>query len=463
MRRYSTDFLENWLSSHRRKPLVMRGARQVGKTWLVRNLAQTTKKHLVEINFEQHPELYKAFKSNEPQIILRGIEQGLGIKIDIDQSILFLDEIQVFPELLAKLRWFYELLPALAVVVAGSLLDFALDDHEFSMPVGRISYLHINPLSFEEFLEAKKSEDLVSFLREFKIGDEIPELVHARLINLFREYLIVGGMPSAVQTWTETNSLRETARVHSELLMSYRDDFSKYAGKISTSYLEETMTAIPQLLGQKFIYSHVNPDIKATALKNTLNLLCKARIGYKVRATSANGLPLLAEVDNRRFKVVFIDVGLACALLSLRLDQIEAAEDINLINQGAISEQVVEQLLRCSEPGYSEVNHFYWCREGKNSSAEIDYVVQHANHIIPIEIKSGKTGSMKSLHLFMHLKKKKFAARINSDVPSMVDVDVKSHDGKSIHYQLLSIPFYLIEQLPRLLDEKLLGVPHVTK
>ena len=454
MRRYTTQYLREWLTDPRRKPLVIRGARQVGKTWLVRNLATTVNKHLIEINFELNPELHASFSSNDPLKILRDIELKMDLNININESLLFLDEIQAFPDVLAKLRWFYELLPTLPVIVAGSLLDFALADHKFSMAVGRISYLHIEPFSFEEFLLAKGLEKLVSFLQEFKMQDEISPTIHAKLMDLFREYLVVGGMPYSISTWIETNSLLKVSEAHSALLLAYRDDFSKYAGKIPTHYLEETMTAIPQSLGKKFVFSRVNRDVKIGILKHALDLLCKARLCYKVKATAANGLPLLAEVDDKRFKVGFIDVGLVSTFLGLRLDQIEAAGDINLINQGGLSEQVVGQLLRCIEPAFIEPNNFYWCREEKSSNAEIDYILQHHSEIIPIEVKSGATGSMKSLQLFMHLKKRTLAVRINSDVPSFVEVNAKSHESRLVHYQLLSIPFYLTAQLHRLLNEK---------
>lgn|SRR3990167_4466184 len=455
MRRFVSQYLQAWLTSRLRKPMVMRGARQAGKTWLVRHLAKAAGKQLIEINFEKNPELYSAFSSNEPPIILRSIELTLAIKINVAHSILFLDEIQSHPDLLAKLRWFYELLPELPIIVAGSLLDFALDDHEFSMPVGRITYVHVEPLSFIEFLWAKKLDDLVSFLSEWQLNSEIPSVVHVKLINLFREFLAIGGMPAAVFAWCETYSLHEVALAHSDLLLNYRDDFSKYAGKISTSHLEDVMSAVPRMLGQKFIYSHVNGDVNGLALKNALNLLCKARVCFKVRVTAANGLPLLAEVNNKRFKVGLLDIGLVSALLNLRLNQFESTDDLNLINQGAISEQVVGQLLRTIDPPYVEANNFYWCREERNASAEVDYVIQHAQHVIPIEVKSGKTGSMKSLQLFMQLKKRKLAVRINSDTPSLVDVNMRGRGGENIKYQLFSIPFYLINELHRLLDANL--------
>lgn len=462
MRRKAEEYLHSWIMTSQRKPLLMRGARQVGKTWLVHHLANITKKQLIEINFERNPELYDAFTTNEPEIILRYIELKMRININIEESILFLDEVQVFPELIAKLRWFYELLPALPVVAAGSLLDFALAEHTFSMPVGRISYLHINPLSFEEFLNAKKNERLVSFFKTFQLQDEIPSVLHDDFMSLFREYLVVGGMPAAVNAWIGKNSLREVAIAHSELVLSYREDFAKYARKIPTRYLEETFSAIPHMLGQKFVYSHVNSDVKATVMKDALNLLCKARVCYKVNAIPANGLPLLAGVDHRRFKVEFIDVGLVSTLLELRLDQIQATKDVNLINQGALSEQVVAQLLRCTVPEYIEAHNYYWAREEKSSNAEVDYIISHHGDIIPVEVKSGTTGSLKSLHLFMQLKQRKLAVRINSDVPSFANVNVKSYDSKPVSYELLSIPFYLIEQLPRLLDS-ISGTRHVTK
>ncbi|OGT46074.1 MAG: AAA family ATPase [Gammaproteobacteria bacterium RIFCSPHIGHO2_12_FULL_38_11] len=453
MRRYTTQDLQDWITDSRRKPLIVRGARQVGKTWLVRKLAEITGKQLIEINLEQNPELRSSFNSNDPQKILRDLELKMNLTINLNESILFLDEIQAFPELLAKLRWFYELLPALPVVVTGSLLDFTLAEHEFSMPVGRVSYLHIEPLSFEEFLLAKGLEKLVNFLQDFQLMETISSGIHTKLMTLFYEYLVVGGLPYAVSTWIETNSLLKVSRAHNELLLTYRDDFAKYAGKISTQHLEEIMTAIPKSLGQKFVFTRVNNDVKIATLKQALNLLCKARLCYKIKATAANGLPLLAEVDDKRFKVGFIDVGLVSTFLGLRLDQLELIGDINLVNQGALSEQVVGQLLRCIEPSFIEPNNFYWHREEKSSNAEIDYILQHAHHIIPIEVKSGATGSMKSLQLFMHLKKRKLAVRINSDLPSLVDVNAKSHNGEHIHYALLSIPFYLTEQLHRLLQQ----------
>ncbi|OGT32854.1 MAG: AAA family ATPase [Gammaproteobacteria bacterium RIFCSPHIGHO2_02_FULL_39_13] len=445
--------MQEWITDPQRKPLVLRGARQTGKTWLARQLAKTAGKTLIEINFEAHPEFRSLFDTNEPAKIVRNIEFKLDSKIELRNSLLLLDEVQMFPEVLAKLRWFYELLPELPVIAAGSLLDFALADHSFSMSVGRIDYLHLEPLSFEEFLLAKGLDQSVAFLQEYSLPEKIPDAIHQKLLSVFREYVVIGGMPAAVSSWIETQSLENVSRIHNNLLLTYRDDFAKYAKRISIEHLEEILMAIPKMLGQKFVYSHVNPHTKTETLKKALDLLCKARICYKIQVTHANGLPLLAEVNKKYYKVGLVDTGLASSLLGLRLGHLESVYDLNLVNEGAISEQVIAQLLRCIEPDYVEPHHFYWCRAEKNSNAEIDFVMQHHHDIIPIEVKSGKTGSLKSLQQFMYLKKRKRAVRINADIPNTMSVDLKTPAGASVVYQLLSIPFYLTEELHRLLDE----------
>lgn len=452
MRRHADKTLQNWIADSRRKPLVLRGARQTGKTWLVRQLAKTAHKTLIEINFEEHPEFRSLFDTNEPTKILRNIEFKLDIKIEPQNTLLLLDEIQIFPEALAKLRWFYESLPELPVIAAGSLLDFALADHTFSMPVGRIDYLHLEPLSFEEFLLAKRWDQSIAFLQDYSLSEKIPEAIHQKLLSAFREYVVIGGMPAAVCEWIETQSLENVSRVQNNLLLTYRDDFAKYAKRISIEHLEETLMTVPKMLGQKFVYSRVNPNTKTETLKKALNLLCKARVCFKIQATHANGLPLLAEVNEKYCKVGLVDTGLASSLLGLRLGHLESVYDLNLVNGGALSEQVIAQLLRCIEPNYVEPHNFYWSREEKNSNAEVDFIVQHHHDIIPIEVKSGKTGSLKSLQQFMHLKKRKRAVRINADTPSTLAVDLKTSGGASVDYQLLSIPFYMTEQLHRLLN-----------
>lgn len=452
MERNCFNYLKNWLTMAQRKPLVIRGARQVGKTWIVRELATSANKQLIELNFEKEPRLAELFIPNNPAQILLNLEAHYGQAIDPQNSLLFLDEIQASPDLLAKLRWFYEELPELPVIAAGSLLEFVLAEHSFSMPVGRISYMHLEPLSFEEYLLAQKKKVLYDYLATYQLDQEIPGIIHDQLITLYKEYMIIGGMPAAVTSWINESSLTKVNQIHHDLLATFRDDFGKYSDRIHTRSLDEVMMATPRMLGQKFIYSRVNPQLNSIAVKHSLELLNLARICHRVTSSAANGVPLAAEIRERHFKEIFLDTGLVCAALGLNLNQMNATHEITLINNGGLAEQTVGQQLRNIDPFYIEPALYYWHREEKGSNAEVDYVIQHGNQIIPIEVKAGSTGSLKSLHLFMDLKNLPLAIRINSDTASETEVHVKNHEGKSIHYRLLSLPFYLSSQIHRLVS-----------
>lgn len=447
--------LASWIKADDRKPLIVRGARQVGKTWLVRHLAKECHKTLFEINFEKNPSVFLSlFESNDPKQILLNLSAYFNQKIEPKNSLLFLDEIQAAPVIFSKLRWFAEELAELPVIAAGSLLEFLLADHSFSMPVGRISYMHLEPLSFEEFLLAHGKTILNNYLLEYNLTTEIPLALHEQLTFMFKEYLIIGGMPAAVKSWVEEKSLTKINQIQNDLLATYRDDFAKYKGRIEIGRMDEVMSAIPKMLGQKFVYSHVNPDISPVTVKKVVELLNKARICHRITHCSANGVPLAAELKEKIFKEIYLDTGLCSATLGLNLNQINAVKDITLINQGGVSEQVVGQILRTLNPSYIEPALYYWVREEKGSNAEIDYVIQHGTNVIPIEVKSGSTGTLKSLHLFMALKKLPLAVRINTDLPSNTNIQVKSQAGDGdVKYKLLSLPFYLLGQLYRFLNE----------
>ncbi len=452
MNRTVTSDLQNWLISIDRKPLVIRGARQVGKTWLVRHLAEKNQKQIVELNFEKQPQLASLFSATDVNKILIALGVVINQKIDPNECILFLDEIQAAPQLFSKLRWFAEELPKLPVIAAGSLLEFVLEEHTFSMPVGRISYMHLEPLSFEEFVLANDKVQLYEYLKNYQWKIDTPTLVHEQMMRLFKEYLLIGGMPGVVSNWITENSLKRVHQIQSDLLATYRDDFSKYRGRISIEKLDETVMAIPRMLGEKFVYSHVNSEVTAKTIKNILELLSKARLCHRVSATLANGIPLAAELRDKYFKEIFLDTGLCCAALGLNLNQINTENELIMINNGGIAEQVAGQLLRTINPPYLEPSLYYWLREEKDSNAEVDYIIQHGNQVVPVEIKAGSTGGLKSLHLFMGLKKLPIAVRINSDYPRKTQVKVKDPSGQLVQYKLLSIPFYLIGQIHRLLD-----------
>jgi predicted AAA+ superfamily ATPase len=451
MKRKVTPFLIDWLTSIERKPLVIRGARQVGKTWLVRDLASSQHKDLIEFNFEKRPDLASLFSSNDPHEILINIAALNGTQINSSKTILFLDEIQEAPQLLSKLRWFAEDMPHLPVIAAGSLLDFTLDEHAFSMPVGRISYLYLEPLSFEEFLDANSQHGLLSYLQNYQWNAKIPDAIHLQLLKLIKEYLIIGGMPAAVRNWTNKHAPDAIQQIQIDLLTTYRDDFSKYSGRLQVTRLEDIMSSVPRQLGQKFTFKHANSEVTTSSLKQALHLLCQARVCHRIVSTAANGLPLGSEINDKFFKTILLDCGLCSASLGLSLHQLISLSEISMINNGGMAEQLVGQLLRTITPAYVSPSLYYWQREKKGAESEVDYIIQHENQVIPIEVKAGTTGSLKSLHQFMSSKNKTLAVRINSDLPSICLVQVKDFLGNLIEYRLLSIPFYLIGQLHRLI------------
>jgi hypothetical protein len=451
MKRDHTSFLIHWLNTNTRKPLVLRGARQVGKTWLIRDLASSQKRQLLEFNFEKRPDLASLFSSNDPKEIAINIAASMGSKIDPSKAILFLDEIQAAPHLLEKLRWFAEDMPELPVIAAGSLLDFTLAKHEFSMPVGRINYLYLEPFSFEEFLDAVNEHELRVYLQNYDWNLTIPEAIHTKLMKILKEYLIIGGMPGSVLSWSAEKAPDAVNQIHFDLLTSYRNDFAKYSGRLSTDRLEDIMNSIPRQLGKKFVYKDANSEVSTAPLKQALDLLSKARICHPVIATSANGLPLGAEVNAKFSKMILLDCGLCAASLGLSLHQLRSVSEISLINSGGMAEQLAGQLLRTITPAYISPSLYYWQRGKMGAEAEIDYIIQHENQIIPIEVKAGTTGTLKSLHQFMKEKKKSIAIRVNSEIPRLGPVNVKDSFGTSIEYTLLSLPFYLLGQIHRLI------------
>lgn len=454
MKRSAATFLDKWIEDSNRKPLVLRGARQVGKTWLVRDLAQRHGRILVELNMERRPELADHFRSNDPRRAVSDLSADLGIPVSPETCLLFIDEVQATPHLLAFLRWFYEDMPEMPVVAAGSLLDFALLEHEFSMPVGRISYCYLEPVSFYEYLDASGNELLKTALIAAGETLELNPRLHQRALELFSEYCLVGGLPEVVSDWIEKRDDVRRLQLQRDLIATYRDDFSKYRGRVPAALLRGVMDAIPRQLGGRFVYSHADVEAKHRDLKQALELLRLARVCHRVDHTAANGLPLGAETNPGLFKVILVDVGLAAVQLGLsRLD----LRDLNAVvwaNKGGIAEQFVGQHLRCLSQACEDPRLFYWQRiEGRQG--EIDYIIQHGSHVIPVEVKVGKAGAMKSLHAFMHGKQLGCALRLDVNPPSFQEVDVQTTTGDPVQYRLLSLPLYMVESIPAAIQSHL--------
>lgn len=446
MIRFASTILDEWLGDSGRKPLIIRGARQVGKTWLVRDLAERHNRDLVELNFERTPRLLDLFSDETPVEILDNIGAYAGRNIDPDTALLFLDEIQNAPEVLAKLRWFQEDMPTLPVIAAGSLLEFALRKFAYSMPVGRVSYFYLEPMSFFEFLLATDNEPLLKKLKRFNIHSSIPEVFHTQCLRYYHDYCLIGGMPESINAWSRNNNLAACFKIQQDLLATYRDDFHKYGGEMDARLLDRILLSVSEQLGNKFIYSRVHDAANVAPVKNALNMLALARVCTKVMHTSGNGLPLGAESNEKFFKALMLDIGLVSAQLGLA--KMSRAESTELVfqNKGGLAEQFVGQQLRCAQSPLIDPSLYYWQRIG-GRQGEIDYILQGGNRVIPVEVKSGAAGSMKSLHQFMADKKLDIAIRCNTQMPSAETLRVKTTQGDAVVYRLISIPIYLSESI----------------
>jgi uncharacterized protein len=455
MYRTALAYLSDWTKRSSRKPLIIRGARQVGKSYLVRMLSDAHFDNLLEINLETDTSAPELFVSKDPDTIVNLLEARYGQVIFPGKTLLFLDEIQTTPELFAGLRYFHEKMPELHVITAGSLLDFMLADHNFSMPVGRIEYLYLGPMTFEEFLLAAGRESLLDTLRAFSFPGDISQPIHDELMRLTRQFSLVGGMPAAVEAFLDSGNFLESAAVQQSILTTYRDDFNKYTRKVDQHRIEKVFKKIPMLIGSKFIYSRVDKEDRSRELSRAFDLLCRAWVAHRVRHSSANGVPLDAEASDRVFKVLFMDVGLMCRALGLHLADIEIVDDLMLVNSGVVCEQLIGQHLLFGGEVFVEPSLHCWIRQKSQSNAEVDYVIALGDKIIPVEVKSGKTGRLKSLHVFLGRKKRHFAVRFNSDLPSLLNAETSIAGEEKRPFHLMSLPLYMVTQAKRLCREYL--------
>jgi len=436
--------LDTWLTRPDRKPLILRGARQVGKTWLVRELARRSGRELVEINFERDPRLARHFASNDPREILNELMLALARDITPDRSLLFLDEIQAAESLLGKLRWFAEELPELPVVAAGSLLDLSLGEHEYSVPVGRVSYLYIEPMGFQEFLTAHGQTRVLEVLSEWSPDIALSPASHEQATAWFHRYTMVGGMPAVVAADVAGATPEDVRRRQRELIAAYRDDFAKYARRLDRVVLDGMLLGVAASLGRKFVYAHAVTDIKQQQARRALELLAAARVCHLVRHTAANGLPLGGQVKDTFRKVILLDVGLLHALVGTPAGPtFPQPEQVAPGVRGQVAEQVAGQTLRLlSAASGSSPGLYYWQRDG-GRPGEIDYLVELDARVVPVELKSGASGAMKSLHQFMHDKGLDLAVRLDANPPSVQRAAVRTTQGDDVRYTLVNLPHYL--------------------
>ncbi len=436
MQRELTTELIKWQKKSEHLPLLLRGARQVGKTYLVEQFGKNNFTNTVSINFELSPEYLACFETLKPAEILTKIEVISQQKIISGETLLFLDEIQACPNAIVALRYFREQTPKLHVIGAGSLLEFALERKDMRMPVGRVQYIYLKPLSFQEYLNVTENNNLLEYLNTVSIDTGIPEAIHTKALQLIREYMIIGGMPMVVSNHVKSQPLRDSQEFQTLLLKTYSDDFTKYASSAQHKYLQQVYNQTPGLVGQQVKYSHISADMDSRYIKKAISLLNKAGVISPIYTTSAAGLPLNIHINDKKFKLLFLDVGLLKRATKLDIDLL-FTENLLLLNQGAIAEQFVGQELLAYQDPYEEPELFFWARDKKSSHAEVDYLININSQILPIEVKSGKTGSLKSLHLLMQERKLPLGIRISAKT-------------LNLHGNILSIPFYMINQLKRL-------------
>lgn len=438
--------LLHWKQQTEHMPILLRGARQVGKTYVVEKFGRKHFENLVVVNFELHPELSACFETFLPLEILSKLSLLLHTTIVPGKTLLFLDEIQDCPNAIRALRYFKEQLPELHVIGAGSLLEFTLNDANFRMPVGRVQSLYLKPFSFKEYLAGIGYHDLREYIEQIDFKEAVPDVIHQMLLTHVRSYMSLGGMPGVLKTYlaTEHISLGGMSRHYdynqcrmqqATLLTNYRQDFGKYAKHTQVKYLQTVFEKIPGIVGDHCKYSKIDQDSRTENIKSALESLQNAGLINYVYSTSASGIPLTTLMNTKKFKVIFLDVGLM--VYANRIESELVLDDVILVNRGAIAEQFVGQELLACSLAYEEAKLFFWSRDKKSSMAEVDYITNVSSKIIPIEVKAGSTGALKSLHLLMSENKLKLGVKVS---PQPL-----GYDGN-----VLSLPIYMVSELSRM-------------
>ena len=426
MKRNFEKILTQWHEKKVRKPLIVRGMRQTGKTWCVRAFAETYyKNQFLEINFEYSTEWNSIFERDlDPVRICEELELITGVRVRGGETLLFFDEIQLCPRALASLRFFYEKMPELPIIAAGSLLDFALDDIQF--PVGRVQFAELHPMTFAEYLEAIGKVQLAQLLQGSPRA--LPEPIHKKLLDELRTYAIVGGLPECVKSRAEGASLLDVRAVQNDLIAAFQQDFSKYPERMDAATLREIWRSANASTGRQISYASLSREHTGTTNKKALELLARARLVKLSRAVSSAALPFDLDVAPR-IKPFAGDIGLYQAMSALPVDAILHEEDLLNTYNGALAEQFVAQELSATLGGNEP---HWWKRDAKNAQAEVDFMVALNGRVLPIEVKSGPSGRLRSVHQLLR------------EFPSVMDAVVFSSAsfGEIPEQRIRFIPIY---------------------
>lgn len=402
MKRNLLKILREWKQEERHKPIVLKGARQVGKSYLAKELGSDFDT-FAEVNFDFQPELKRVFDRDlDPARITLELSLALKTRIEAGRTLLFLDEIQDCPKAIRALRYFYEKMPGLHVIAAGSLLDFVLE--HTGVPVGRVTPLHLYPMSFIEFLDAMGEDTLKEVLLGHDVKAPLAEVAHRRLNRLLSEYLATGGMPEAVAEWIRDKDVHRVVSIQRSLIETYRQDFAKYASGKKIRHVDVVYSGVAGTMGKKLVFAALGSHYRTRELKPALELLVKAQVVHTVRHSSCGGAPLAAQANPDFFKVILCDVGLAQTMLSLDTARWIVDGDANLLLAGPVVESFIGQELLAYSIPFERAQLHYWAREKRGASAELDYIIERGEAPLPIEVKSGRSNHFKSLRIFLREK-----------------------------------------------------------
>lgn len=402
--------LLEWKHGASLKPLLLRGARQVGKSSAVEHLGESFD-YFIEVNFEKRPEMIEVFERiHDVHELASSLSMLYNMPVEAGKTLLFLDEVQASPDAIKSLWSFKEDFPDLHVIAAGSLLEFTLKDLP-SFGVGRIRSLFVYPFSFDEFLIAEGKASWVKAKKEASSEKPLLTALYNDLVHHYRTFLMVGGMPASVAAWVTSHDYRHCQTELDDIQLTYYDDFAKYAKKVDPTLLRNTLQSVILQIGSKFTYSKVEGAYRTEEVKKALGLLCDAGIIKRVSHTAANGLPLGAETNNKYRKYIYLDSALLLRILDMDMgsarqltELIVAGTAEDLVNKGGLAEMVLGwEMVKYNNPR-SQHDLYYWENTAEGTRSEVDYLIARDMKVLPIECKSGTSGKMKSLRFFMRQK-----------------------------------------------------------
>ena len=437
MKRYALEQLKDWKNSKIRKPLLVQGARQVGKTWLLKEFGKECYENTAYVNFYDTPEAHNVFEgSYNVANIISALGSITNEQIVPGKTLIILDEIQECERALNALKFFKENAPQYHIAVAGSLLGVALNHNKMSFPVGQVDFMTLHPLSFCEFLEAVGKEVLAKNIQENNI--DVLRMLHNDSVQLLKQYMVIGGMPEAVKTFIETRDYESAQKIHKDILVSYQNDFAKYTTGNNAAKIMAVWNSVPVQLAKqtrktkRFFFSDVFPGARSRNLEDAIEWLRLSGLIHLVPKVSKPSLPLASYIESGVFKVYMIDTGLLSTMSGLAAKTVIDGDRIFQEFKGSLTEQYVLQ-----ELVLNDIRLNYWASE---SDSEIDFMFQHEGDIVPVEVKANISLQAKSLHVYRQKYKPKFSVRT-----SLAEYEVNNG--------LYNIPLYMIGNVLRIFSE----------